>query len=134
MCSKTTPVALGAMLAVFAPQVGTAGDFTNPIPYGHGTSDAVASATRMELERSRQNLINQQSMEYYVTTQDSANWVNAFMSGNTIILNGDNNVVTLSADNATSEQVSENNCLNSSNTTVLNGSEEYTAGGQSCGD
>jgi len=99
-----------------------AGDFSNPVPYnadaGRSQMDA---AERMRLAYGTGGPGSYILGDYYKRYQNGANWNNAVLSGNTIILNGDNNNVTLTTDGSTVTQSSNGTCQSTSNTFLNDG-------------
>lgn len=121
---------------VMAASSSLAGDFSNPAPF----SLSVDSAMRAALENSRLSLNSQVGMspyyqlgDYYERYQANTNWNNAVLSGNTIILNGDNNTVTLSMDDATLEQNSTDTCQSGSGE-IVEGTDSTASTSVDCGD
>ena len=98
----------------------TAGDFSNPSPISLSTDRAYRTAiensrlslnTRLVAPQQVSNLNPYYQLgEYYERYQANSNWINPVLSGNTIILNGDNNQVVLSMDGATVEQNATDVC------------------------
>lgn len=100
------------------------GDFSNPTPYSLDANRALSSASesaRMQSAESGSVLFYTLG-DYYERYQSGTNWNNAVLSGNTIILNGDNNSVTLTTDGSTITQTSDGTCQNTSNTLLTDGS------------
>jgi hypothetical protein len=112
-----------------------AGGFENPQPF-ELSSDSVQRAA---LENSRLNLNKNleapyyQLGDYYERYQANTNWNNAVMSGNTIILNGDNNTVNLSMDGAELEQQSSSTCQSGSGV-IVEGAAADELYSVDCGD
>ena len=116
-----------------------AGDFSNPAPF----TLSADSGMRAALENTRLNLNARlgtsmssyyQLGDYYERYQATENWMNPSLSGNTIILNGDNNTVTFSvADDATVTQTATDVCLSGSGT-IVEGTESTTTTDVDCGD
>lgn len=98
-----------------------AGDFSNPVPY----SVDAQRASRISNENMR--LFGGSGSapiaygDYYERYQSGTNWNNAVMSGNTIILNGDNNSVVLTLGDSVITQTSDGTCLSTTNTFLNNG-------------
>lgn len=122
--------------AVMTASSSLAGDFSNPEPF----SLSIDSAMRAALENSRLSLNSQlgvspyyQLGDYYERYQANTNWNNAVLSGNTIILNGDNNTVTLSMDDATLEQTSTDTCQSGSGE-IVEGTDSTVSTSVDCGD
>lgn len=119
----------------FSASLVAAGDFGNPTPFSLSTDAALRAA----LENSRISLSAAlgssyyQLGDYYERYQANTNWNNAVLSGNTIILNGDNNVVTLSTDGATIEQSSTDTCQSGSGE-MIEGTDATASVAVDCGD
>lgn len=120
--------AFGMLLTGVAAQ---AGDFSNPRPYS-GAGDRASQAA---LENARRNAGSGSVMgnyilgDYFERYQSATNWNNAVLSGNTIILNGDNNNVSLTTDGSTVTQNSSDICQNTNNTFLNDGGAADTASG-----
>ncbi len=99
-----------------------AGDFSNPVPYSTDSQRAARmSNENMRLYGGMAGGTPVAYGDYYERYQSGANWNNAVMSGNTIILNGDNNSVVLTLGDSTITQTSNNACLTTSNTFLNDG-------------
>lgn len=119
---------------VMAASSSAAGDFSNPTPF----TLSIDSAMRAALESSRLSLSAGMSSyyqlgDYYERYQANTNWNNAVLSGNTIILNGDNNTVTLSMDDATVEQSSTDTCQSGSGE-MIEGTDSTASTSVDCGE
>ncbi len=99
-----------------------AGDFSNPVPYSADAQRASRiSNENMRLFGGMGSSVPVAYGDYYERYQSGANWNNAVMSGNTIILNGDNSSIILTTDGSTINQTSNNTCLNTTNTFLNDG-------------
>lgn len=104
-----------------------AGDFSNPVPYSVETQRASRIANEhMRLFGGSSGSGPLAYGDYYERYQSGTNWNNAVQSGNTIILNGDNNSVVLTLGDATITQTSNNACLSTSNTFLNDGGTAET--------
>lgn len=106
-------------LVVCAAAASAAGDFANPAPLNLDSSRArlqSSESQRLATEASGAGDMFYTLGDYFERYQSGTNWNNAVQSGNTIILNGDNNSVTLSTDGSTFNQTSQGNCQTSTNT------------------
>lgn len=113
---------LCAAACVLSAGVALAGDFSAPRPYSANDQ----RATHMTLEAMRRGggaggMGPYVLGDYFERYQSATNWNNAVLSGNTIILNGDNNSVTLTTDGSTVTQNSDGTCQSSSNNFLNNG-------------
>lgn len=123
-----------AALLLLAGTAAPAGDFSDPRPY----DGKAARALRASIESSRQSgggaiagTMYYTLGDHYERYQSATNWNNAVLSGNTIILNGDNNSVTLTTDGSTVTQSTTGSCQNTSNTFLNSGGTAGAPG--SCG-
>lgn len=130
------PAKAACVLVLLAANLASAGDFSSPTPYsgsaGRGMMEA-REALRLSAGSSGGGLMSYMLGDYYERYQYAANWNNAVLSGNTIILNGDNNSVTLTTDGSTVTQTAEGTCQGTSNTFLNDGGTASAAAG-TCGE
>lgn len=123
---------LSVMLLLGSPSLG--GDFSNPTPFALTAESNIRAA----LENARISMGSGMTSYYQLGDYDeryqaNTNWNNAVLSGNTIILNGDNNVVTLSTDGATIDQTSTDTCQSGSAQMTAGSADATTSAGMDCG-
>lgn len=116
---------------------GMAGDFSNPVPIDTG-SNLRNRAMNSEITRFSLGMAGSGGGsgmavlgDYYERYQSAQNWSNVVQINNTIVLNGNDNTVSVDNGTLTANQDASNICQNS-NLSLQSGEASSDAGSSSC--
>lgn len=110
-------IAVGLALSTLS-SVSVAGDFSNPTPISTDSlRQMVRSSETTRVSAGSGSLPTYYTLgDYYERYQSGTASANSVLSGNTIILNGDNNTVTMTMDNVDMTQSADGACVSTTNT------------------